>query len=384
MQDKSNSVGIVKPQIFSFGKSDEDALSLDCGTKLMNVDICYETYGELNSQKNNAILILHALSGTAHAAGYHSEDDKTPGWWEKMIGPNKAFDTNKYFIVCSNVIGGCSGSTGPRSTNLETGKLYNMDFPVLTISDMVRAQHKLMKFLSIEKWLSVAGGSMGGMQVLEWVVSYPECIVSAIPIATTSRISPQGIAFDWVGRNAIMNDANWDNGNYDEKNPEIGLATARMLAHITYLSEESMYNKFGRNLQDSDKYSFGFNKDFTVESYLNYQGFRFVERFDANSYLYITRAIDYFDISSKFDGDLKKTYENITSSLLVISFSSDWLFPPSQSEEIVKALIDNNVDVSYCEVQSPYGHDAFLLEVDVLHKLISGFINNKYAELAKE
>ncbi len=381
--NKNNSIGIVEEQNFLFGNNEDEALALDCGTNLQNVNICYETYGKLNAEKNNAILILHALSGTAHAAGYHNEEDKKPGWWETMIGPNKAFDTNKYFMVCSNVIGGCSGSTGPRSVNPKTNKLYNMDFPVITIADMVNAQYKLMKHLNIDKWLSVAGGSMGGMQVLEWIIKYPECVGSAIPIATTSRISPQGIAFDWVGRNAIMNDSKWNNGNYEEDVPQIGLATARMLAHITYLSEEAMFNKFGRKLQDSDKYSFGFTKDFTVESYLNHQGFSFVERFDANSYLYITRAIDYFDISSKYNGDLKKTFENVKSSLLVVSFSSDWLFPPSQSKEIVKALIDNKVDVSYCEVQSSYGHDAFLLEVNVLHNLISGFINNKYAELAK-
>ncbi len=379
---KKENIGIIKPQIFKFGNN--DALQLDCGKKLENVEICYETYGKLNDKADNAILILHPLSGDAHAAGIRNAEDEKFGWWNEMIGPNKAFDTNKYFMVSSNVIGGCSGSTGPRSINLETGKLYNTDFPVLTIGDMVRAQHKLMQHLKIEKWLSIAGGSMGGMQVLEWAVSYPECMESSIAIATTSRLSPQGIAFDWVGRQAIMNDENWNSGEYYKNSPEGGLSVARMLAHITYLSEESMSEKFGRNLQKTEDYSFGFDKDFAVESYLQYQGNRFVERFDANSYLYITRAIDYFDLSRRTKGDLAKAFEPVNSPMMLISFTSDWLFPPSHSQEIVKALIKNEVDVTYCNVESSYGHDAFLLEVDVLDKLVRGFVDNQYKSNSNE
>ena len=379
MQNKS--VGIVKPQDFSFGKAEEDALCLDCGKKLKNVNIRYETYGKLDEKSGNAILILHALSGDAHVAGLHAEDDRKPGWWDEMVGPGKPFDTDKYFIVCSNVIGGCSGSTGPRSINPETGKRYNMDFPVITINDMVKAQYRLMGHLGIKKWLAVAGGSMGGMQAVEWAISYPDAVDSVIAIATTSRLAPQSIAFDWVGREAIMSDPKWLNGNYEDVVPEDGLATARMLAHITYLSDESMYQKFGRNLQESDKYSFNFRRDFAVESYLEYQGQRFVERFDANSYLYITRAMDYFDVSADAGGDLAKALSNVKSKFLVVSFSSDWLFLPKQSMEIVRALLANTNDVTYCNIESVYGHDAFLLEAETLGKLIFDFTRNRYSEV---
>lgn len=378
---QNNSVGIVKPQDFNFGKTEEDALCLDCGKKLKNVNIRYETYGKLDEKSSNAILILHALSGDAHVAGFHDENDRKPGWWDEMVGPGKSFDTDKYFIVCSNVIGGCSGSTGPRSINPETGKRYNMDFPVITINDMVKAQHRLMLHLGIKKWLAVAGGSMGGMQAVEWAITYPDAIDSVIAIATTSRLSPQSIAFDWVGREAIMSDPKWLKGDYEEAVPEDGLATARMLAHITYLSDESMHQKFGRNLQESDKYSFNFRRDFAVESYLEYQGQRFVERFDANSYLYITRAMDYFDVSANAGGDLAKALSSVKSQFLVVSFSSDWLFPPKQSKEIVRALLSNTNSVTYCDIESVYGHDAFLLEADTLGKLISDFIKNRYSEV---
>jgi len=336
-----------------------------------------ETYGELAPDGSNAVLIQHALTGDAHVCGRHSTDDKKAGWWDEMVGPGKHIDTNKYFVVCSNVIGGCSGSTGPRSVNPKTGKLYNMDFPVITIADMVRAQKRLMEHLKIEKWLSIVGGSMGGMQALEWAINYPDLMESVIPIATTARLSPQAIAFDWVGRQAILTDANWKNGNYSDEDQQKGLSTARMLAHITYLSDESMANKFGRELQDSPSYSFAFKRDFAVESYLEYQGQRFTERFDANSYLYITRANDYFDISARAGGDLAKALEPAKCHFLVVSFSSDWLFPASQSEDLVKALLKNQCEVSYCEVQSSYGHDAFLLEADTLGKMISDFLRNR-------
>lgn len=377
---KRRSVGIVAPQDFSFGEDESGRLLLDCGKSLGPVNIRYETYGELAPDGRNAVLIEHALSGDAHVAGLHSESDRKTGWWDAMVGPGKAFDTDKYFVVCSNVLGGCSGSTGPRSTNPATGKPYNMDFPVITIADMVRAQKRLMEHFGISKWLSIAGGSMGGMQAIQWAVDYPDCVESVMAIATTSRISAQGIAFNWVGREAIMGDSCWLGGDYGEDQPEKGLAIARMLGHITYLSEESMRQKFGRRLQDSENYSFDFDKDFRVESYLEYQGNRFVERFDANSYLYITRAIDYFDISARAGGDLTKAFSPIKCPSLVVSFTSDWLFPTYQSKEMVKALLNNGLDVTSCDIKSSYGHDAFLLEVETLGSLISSFLANRHAE----
>lgn len=381
MKTEKNSVGIVQEHDFVFGEKPEDRLLLDSGKRFGPINIRYETYGQLNADKTNAILIVHALSGDAHVAGKHHPDDKKCGWWDSMVGPGKAFDTEKYFIVCSNVIGGCSGSTGPRSVNPETGKFYNMDFPVITIRDMVNAQYRLMKGLGIERWLSIAGGSMGGMQALEWAVSYPEAVKSVIPIATTSRLSPQSIAFDWVGREAIMSDPAWKGGNYEDKGPEKGLSIARMLGHITYLSDQSMAKKFGRKLQDMTDYAFDFSHNFQVESYLKHQGQSFVERFDANSYLYISRAMDYFDLSEDYDGDLSAAFSNTKADFLVISFSSDWLFPPQQSKQIVSALRNRKLNVSYCNIDSIYGHDAFLLECDVLGRLISDFIANQFREV---
>ena len=374
MSDTANNFLLVQSKDFNFGSGEENALLLDCGRKLYDVKLRYETYGTLSEKKDNAVLIHHALTGDAHVAGKHSPEDRKPGWWDEMIGPGKYIDTNIYFVVCSNVIGGCSGSTGPRSIDPETGKRYNMDFPVITIADMVRAQHRLMKFLQIPRWLAVVGGSMGGMQVLEWSVMYPDEVKSAVPIATTAQLSPQSIAFDWVGREAIQYDANWQNGNYEEKVPDRGLSTARMLAHITYLSDESMARKFGRNLQENNEYSFNFSRDFAVESYLQYQGRRFVERFDANSYCFITRAMDYFDLADRAGGSLAKSLAEATADFLVVSFSSDWLFPTSQSKDIVHALLKNQQNVSFCEIESSYGHDAFLLEVDTLGTMIRGFL----------
>ena len=371
---------IVVPRDFCFGQNGDDALRLDCGKTLAPVNIRYESYGELSPDRDNAILIVHALSGDAHVAGYHDCSDRKPGWWNEMVGSGKPFDTDRYYVVCSNVIGGCSGSTGPRSINPDTGNRYNMDFPVITISDMVRAQERLTRHLGISKWLAIAGGSMGGMQVLEWVSSYPDMVGSAIPIASTARLSAQGIAFDWVGRESIMSDPNWNKGNYEDALPEKGLAIARMLAHITYLSDESMYNKFGRKLQDVDQYAYDFAKNFAVESYLDYQGHRFVERFDANSYLYITRAMDYYDMAARGGGDLSKAFAGVKCPFLVVSFKSDWLFPSYQSLEIVQALLRNNVDVTYCDIDSSYGHDAFLLEIDTLGRMIGDFLDNRLME----
>ena len=373
-----NSVGKVSPQDFTFN----EGLKLQCGQLLAPITLRYETYGTLSPDADNAILIEHALSGDAHVAGYYSESDEKPGWWDTMVGPGKTFDTNKYFIVCSNVIGGCSGSAGPGSMNPATGTRYGMDFPFVTIADMVHAQKKLMDHLGIRKWLCVAGGSMGGMQVLRWALLYPDCMESIIPIATTSRISAQSIAFNWVGREAIMSDPEWNGGHYTDQ-PDRGLAIARMLAHITYLSEESMRRKFGRKLQSAKDYSFDFDKDFSVESYLEHQGMRFVDRFDANAYLYITRAIDYFDVADKSNGDLAKGLLPIQCKTLVVSFSSDWLFPPEQSREMVRGMLKNGLDVTYCNIKSSYGHDAFLLEDDTLGRLISNFLANVKPKAAK-
>ncbi|MDD5728088.1 MAG: homoserine O-acetyltransferase [Victivallales bacterium] len=377
MKESAANPNLVTPQDFFFGESEEEALTLDCGKKLCSVNIRYETYGKLLPDGSNAVLILHALTGDAHVCGRHAPDDPKPGWWDNMVGPGKYIDTNRYFVVCSNVIGGCSGSTGPRSVNPATGKLYNMDFPVITIADMVRAQRRLMSHLGIKKWLSIIGGSMGGMQALEWAINYPELTASVIPIATTARLSPQAIAFHWVGRQAIQADAHWQNGNYTGNDQQQGLSIARMLAHITYLSDESMHKKFGRQLQDSASYSFDFKYDFAVESYLEHQGRCFIERFDANSYLYITRANDYFDISAQAGGDLAQALRPVKCRFLVVSFSSDWLFPASQSVDLVKALLKNRREVSYCNVKSSYGHDAFLLEVDTLGKMMADFLHNQ-------
>jgi len=375
-------VGVVVPQDFVFGEIPEDRLPLDCGKTLGPVTLRYETHGTLNAGRSNAVLILHALSGDAHVAGRHREDDRKAGWWDEMVGPGRAFDPERHFIVCSNVIGGCAGSTGPRSVNPTTGRRYNLDFPMITIADMVRAQHRLMAHLGISRWLSVVGGSMGGMQVLEWARRYPEAVASAIPIATTARLSSQSIAFNWVGRQAIMNDPAWRNGEYEDAVPEQGLAIARMIGHITYLSDRSMDTKFGRRLQARDRYSYDFKRDFEVESYLEHQGQRFVERFDANSYLYISRALDYFDLSACGDGDLAKALAPARHCpFLVISFSSDWLFPPYQSKEIVGALRNNHAAVTYCDIESMYGHDAFLLEAEVLGRLIGDFLRCREREV---
>lgn len=367
------SLGIVETRYFTFGQT-PDELLLDCGQKLGPVTLVYETYGKLDSKKANAVLICHALSGDAHAAGFH-EGDKDPGWWDEMIGPGKAFDTEKYFVICSNVIGGCKGSTGPSSIDPKTGKPYGLQFPIITISDMVAAQKKLVEFLGIEKLLCVCGGSMGGMQVLQWVASFPESIRCAIPIATAMKHSPQQIAFDEVGRQAVMADPDWREGDYYSHNqPERGLAVARMIGHITYMSDKSMEEKFSRRLKDKD-YSFKFTTDFEVEGYLHYRGDNFVKRFDANSYLYITKAMDYFDVS----GDkLIAPGRRIDTRFLVIAFRSDWLYPLYQSQDIVRQLKIGHADATYCEINSTYGHDAFLLEIEEETHLIRHFLDKTY------
>lgn len=375
MESDPASVGIVPIQSVTFAEPPNEMV-LECGRKLGPVTLAYETYGTLNAAKDNAILIVHALSGDAHAAGCHSSDDRKPGWWDIMIGPGKAFDTNQYFVICSNIIAGCKGSTGPGSINPQTGRRYALSFPMVTVKDMVHAQKILIDHLGIPRLLCVVGGSMGGMQALQWVVSYPERVRLVIPIATTSRLSSQAIAFDEVGRQAIMADPDWMKGEYyDRAVPQRGLAIARMIGHITYLSEESMHDKFGRRLKDKEMYGYDFLTDFQVESYLHHQGDSFVKRFDANSYLYISKAMDYFDLSQAY-GSLQEAFKGVPSKFLVISFSSDWLFPSYQSKEIVSALRHNGIDTIYTEIQTNYGHDAFLLEAEELTRLISNFLQH--------
>jgi homoserine O-acetyltransferase len=349
-------------------------LKLESGASLAPLTIAYETYGQLNEDKSNAVLICHALSGDAHAAGYHDKDSK-PGWWDIAIGPGKGFDTDKYFVICSNVIGGCQGSTGPSSIDPSTGQPYGTSFPVITIKDMVNAEKLLLDHLGITTLLAVAGGSMGGMQVLQWAVSYPDFVKNAVVIASTAASSPQQIAFNAVGRRAIIADPGFTGGNYYGKTtPAAGLSVARMVGHITYLSDESMLSKFGRNLQDKDKVGFDFSTDFQVESYLYHQGDSFIKRFDPNSYLYITKAIDYFDLSA--DKSLIAGLSVVKAKVLVLAISSDWLYPPYQSQEIVSALSANNVKAFYGEIRSNYGHDAFLLEGGQLNFYLKSFFNH--------
>lgn len=342
-------------------------LTLESGEKLGPITLAYETYGTLNKQKSNAILVLHALSGDAHAAGLD-------GWWSNLIGEGKGLDTNKYFVISSNVLGGCRGSTGPSSTNPKTGKPSGTDFPIISIGDIVNAQKRLIDHLGIQKLLAVIGGSMGGMQVLQWMISYPDNIRSAIPIATAMKHTPQQIAFNEVGRQAILADSDWKGGHYyDSAVPAKGLAVARMIGHVTYMSDTSMAEKFGRRTRANNSNS-KFGADFEVEGYLRYRGDNFVKRFDANSYLYITKAIDNFNILNG-NKNLASIFKNLAAKVLVISFKSDWLYPVHQSQEIVKACKLASVDASYCEINSTYGHDAFLLETEQEAYLIGNFLN---------
>jgi len=368
-----NSIGVVETQYYTFAGPGNE-LNLESGEKLSPVTLAYETYGTLNSDQSNAILVLHALSGDAHAAGI-SLDDHSVGWWNDMIGPDKAFDTNRYFVVCTNVIGGCKGSTGPSSVNPATGKHYALDFPFITVADMVHAQRHLIDHLGIDKLLCVAGGSMGGMQALQWVASYSNRVRSAIVVASTLKHSPQQIAFNEVVRQSIMADPSWHEGDYYGcGQPEKGLSVARMIGHITFMSDKSMEDKFSRRLK-SDRFSFGFDPDFEVERYLHYRGLNFVKRFDANSYLYITKAIDYFDLSGM---KLIPFRKSISTRFLIISFKSDWLYPSHQSQEIVRLLKNRHADATYCELSSTYGHDAFLVEIKEQTTLIKHFLDKTF------
>ncbi len=366
-------VGIVKTEYFTFAEPPNEMV-LESGERLGPITLAYETYGKLNKERSNAILVLHALSGDAHAAGFHEGDSK-PGWWDGMIGPGKAIDTEKYFVISSNVIGGCKGSTGPSSINPKTKRPYGLDFPIITIGDMVNAQIHLIEKFGIKKILSVIGGSMGGMQVLQWMHSYPDRINSAIPIATTLRHNPQQIAFNEIGRKAIMADPNWDNGNYYGHSPPLkGLAIARMIGHVTYLSAFAMNEKFGRRIKENKEYQ-KFSPEFEVEHYLRYKGDNFVKRFDANSYLYITKAMDYFDLLNN-NKTIDEIFKNLKAKILVISFKSDWLYPPEQSLEIVKACQLAGVDFSYHEINSNYGHDSFLVDIKEQAEIIKNFLKD--------
>jgi homoserine O-acetyltransferase len=355
-----------------------DSLPLDCGETLAPVDVAYQTYGELNAARSNAILVQHAFSGDAHAAGVSVEGGQL-GWWDNMIGPGKGFDTDQYFVICSNVLGGCRGTTGPASIDPSTGKPYGSRFPFITMADMVRLQKRLVEHLGIDRLLSVAGGSMGGMQALQWVLDYPDAVASAMPIATTHRHSAQQIAFNEVGRQSIMGDPDWSGGDYyGGKGPARGLSVARMVGHITYMSDESMREKFGRKRRIAN--GTADENLFEVESYLRYRGGQFVSRFDANSYLVISRAMDSFDLAEKL-GSLGDAFEKTLARFLVISFTSDWLYPSYQSQEIVRALRGRNQDIAYVEIPSDYGHDAFLLEVGELTELVKHFLANTFKRL---
>lgn len=368
------SAGLVQRQTTTLFEPPNE-LTLDCGERLGPITLAYQTYGTLSPERDNAILLLHALSGDAHVAGYHHANDRKPGWWDDLVGPGKAFDPIKYFIVCSNVIGGCQGSTGPSSIDPRTGRPYALRFPVITIGDMVRAQRGLMDYLGVPHWLCVSGGSMGGMQALQWAVDYPNLVRSAIPLGACLRETAQAIAFNEVGRRAIMMDHRWRNGDYyGHEPPTDGLAVARMIGHITYLSETSMQRKFGRRLREKTGYDYHFGVEFEVESYLKYQGDIFNARFDANSYLYITRAMDYFDLTR--DAVSAAKLERIRARFFVISISSDWLYPTWQSVEIVETLRRSGVAAEHWEMESPLGHDAFLLEDGLLNPRIAAFLED--------
>ena len=369
---KRESVGIVETHCYKI----PGEIELEHGGRLKSVAVAYETYGKINKVKSNAVLVCHALSGDAHAGGWHKGDEK-PGWWDIIIGPGKALDTDKFFVICSNVLGGCKGTTGPTTLNPETGKPYGLNFPFVTVKDMVDVQKRLLDFLEVPKLFAVIGGSFGGMQVLQWCVSYPDMVRLAVPIATSAYSSPQQIAFNEVARRAITSDPDWNGGNYcGLAQPARGLSLARMIGHITYLSDESMHQKFGRRLQNKSDYGFDFTSlDFQVESYLSYHGEAFVRRFDANSYLYITKAIDYFDLTKKGAQSLAEALKDVSAKFLVISISSDWLYPPYQCREIAEALSANEIDVRHCEVRSNYGHDAFLLESGQMNYTIQNFLS---------
>ena len=375
----ADSVGLVSPQTLHF----DEPLSLASGRSLAAYDLVYETYGELNAERSNAILICHALSGDHHAAGFHSMAERKPGWWDSCIGPGKPFDTNKYFIVCPNNLGGCKGSSGPNTINPATGKQWGADFPIVTVKDWVKSQARLADALGIQQWAAVIGGSLGGMQVMQWAIDLPERLRHAIVIAAAPRLSAQNIAFNEVARQAILSDPEFHGGHFYEHNtvPHRGLRLARMLGHITYLSDEAMRAKFGRELREG-KINFGYEVEFQIESYLRYQGESFVERFDANTYLLMTKALDYFDPAHDYDGDLAEAFRRATAEFLVVSFTSDWRFSPECSREITRALLDADRVVSYGEVEAHHGHDAFLMPIPQYMKILRSYMKRVDTEVA--
>lgn len=370
----SSSVGLVRARAFTFAHPPAEMV-LDSGVRLGPVTLAYETYGTLNADCSNAVLICHALTGDAHVAGYHDGDER-PGWWEHYVGPGKPIDTERYFVICSNVLGSCMGSCGPASINPATGWYWGLDFPLVTIADMVRAQRELVRSLGVERLLAVVGGSLGGMQTLQWAVSFPDMMHGILALATTSRHSPQAIAFNEVARQSVMSDPHWKNGNYyDGERPDLGLAVARMIGHITYLSDESMHLKFGRELRRGGGFAFALETEFQVESYLHHQGKKFVERFDANAFLYVTKAADYFDLDlGSPDGPARRALAASTARFLLVSFSSDWLYPTYQSRQVAEVLKGLGRDVSFCEITAAWGHDAFLLPDERLEAVIRGFL----------
>lgn len=377
---------IAKPRFFEC----EQPLDLESRGRLERYTLVYETYGKLNADKSNAILICHALSGDHHAAGIYANEDeseieKSHGWWDSVVGPGKPIDTNQFFVVCSNNLGGCSGSTGPSSVNPATNKPFGPDFPIVTVRDWVASQAKLSDSLGIEKWAVVVGGSLGGMQALQWSIDYPERIGHALVIASAARLTAQNIGFNDVARQAIRTDPDFHDGDYYQHatHPARGLRVARMLGHITYLSDDAMANKFGRNLRKKAKFDYEFNPEFEVESYLRYQGDQFVNNFDANTYLLMTKALDYFDPAGEHQGDLKAALKATTAKFLLVSFSTDWRFPPERSREIVRALQSNKSDVCYAEVESQHGHDSFLLEIDDYFSVMRAYLNKVTRDLDK-
>lgn len=374
----NDSVGLVTPKVHHF----DQPLTLRSGRVLPSYDLVYETYGELNADKSNAVLICHALSGDHHAAGYHSMDDKKPGWWDSAIGPGKAIDTSRFFVVALNNLGGCAGSSGPTSINPETGKPWGPDFPIVAVRDWVQSQARLADALGIEQWAAVVGGSLGGMQVLRWSVQYPERLRHAVVIASAPKLSAQNIAFNEVARQAIAKDPEFHNGHYLEHNtlPKTGLMQARMLGHLTYLSDDAMKQKFGRELKEG-KLNYSFAPEFQVESYLHYQGEKFSTRFDANTYMLMTKALDYFDPAADYDNDLVQCLSQAQCDFLVVSFTTDWRFSPERSQEIVDALMHADKNVSYACVESENGHDAFLLPIPRYLDIFSAYMQRVAADI---
>ncbi|WP_440996444.1 homoserine O-succinyltransferase MetX [Arhodomonas sp. SL1] len=369
-----DSVGLVAPRHARF----EEPLTLECGRELPGFELVYETYGTLNADASNGVLVCHALSGTHHAAGYHTLEDSKPGWWEALIGPGKPLDTNRFFVVCSNNLGGCHGSTGPSSVNPATGEPWGPDFPMVTVHDWVVSQARLADHLGIQRWAAVVGGSLGGMQALQWAIDFPDRLAHSVVIAAAPRLSAQNIGFNEVARQAIRSDPDYHEGRYQARGavPRRGLMLARMLGHITYLSDEAMHEKFGRDLREGKPdYDFHYGVEFEVESYLRYQGRSFINRFDANTYLLMTKALDYFDPAAAHGGNLSRALAHVRAGFLVAAFTSDWRFPPARSREIVRALLDEDKDVSYAEIEADHGHDAFLMPIEQYRAVVGAYMD---------